>query len=342
MNNILKQFDLDETVIKHSMPNKKKKVVFDKTKDIVPPFEDYNFQADHIHMPTTKKGNKFILTIVDLATDECDFEPVPNEDSSTTLKAMKKIFKRPYLNKPYASLKTDSGKAFEGQVKDYLYNESILHSTSISGRHKQTGNIEAVNRQIVMVLNAYMNSQERRTGRTYREWDTFDLNKLRQELNKMRKKEVVQPGEPYDVKDVTDKLPMYNVNDLVHRKLDKPQDARGYFQNTENFRIGDIRFEFHPRKILQVLHYPNNIRYMLQGVPNVAYTEDELMPSEQKEEVFEVREIIGDKVMSGKKYYKVWWNGELKRQATWELETNLIEDGLEEYIEFYNDKKKKR
>jgi hypothetical protein len=290
-------------------------------------------------MPETRKGNKFILTIVDLATDEIDFEPVPDEDSETTLKAMKKIFRRPYLNKPYASIKTDSGNAFEGEVKDYLYDESILHSNSISGRHKQTGNVEAGNRQIVMILNAYMNTQERRLGKVYKEWDTFDLNKLRKELNKMRKKEVKEEGEPYTPSDITDKIPEFTVGDLVHRKLDKPQDARGYFQNTENFRVGDIRYEFHPRAITEVLHYPRNIRYMLKGVPKVAYTEDELLPSEQEQETFEVREIIDEKMINKVKHYKVWWYGELKKQATWEPETQLIEDDLGDYIEFYKKKK---
>jgi hypothetical protein len=246
------------------------------------------------------------------------------------------IFKRPYLNKPYASIRTDSGTEFKSEVGQYLYKESILHRPGISGRHKQTGNVEMANNQISTILNAYMNSVERKTGSPYKEW-TDIIDKIRPMLNKMRKKEIKETP----MKEITDDHePKFNIGDLVYRKLDKPQDARGYNQNTENFRTGDIRWEFTARAIEQIFYYPNNIRYQLNGLKNVSFTEDELIEADEEEETHTVREIIGQKMIKKKRHYLVWWLGELKREATYEPEIQLLEDGLKDYIDFYKKKYK--
>ena len=55
-------------------------------------------------------------------------------------------------------------------------------------------------------------------------------------------------------------------------------------------------------------------------------------------EKVKVRKIIGSKTEKKKKYYLVHWKGELKKDATWELESNLLEDGLEEYIKEFKKK----
>ena len=187
MNTILKNLNIDPKIIKHSkiiVKNPK----FDKVKYSIPSKEDYNFQMDYLELPETKLGFNRLLVMVDLATDELDFQETKNKDANTTLKAMKAIFKRPYLNKPYASIRIDSGTEFKSEVGRYLYKEPILHRPGISARHKQTGNVEMANNQISTILNAYMNSVERETGSPYKEW-TDIIDKIRPMLNKMRKKE---------------------------------------------------------------------------------------------------------------------------------------------------------
>jgi len=332
MNKLLQNFDIDKTIVKHTKPIKKKSIINDHIADVIPPYEDYNFQADHLNLPTTKAGYKYLLTVCDLATKECDFEPVKSQSADETLRAFKSIIKRPYLNKPYASLRTDAGTAFKNNFAKWLYNESILHSVSGTARHKQTGSIEALNRQISMVLNAYMNSKERKTGRVFREW-TEIIPKLRAELNKVRKKPLRLID---DIKLATDRDPRFKVGDMVYYKLDRPQDARGYFiDNSNTFRVGDVRLSLIPKKITQVLLYPNNIRYLLEGSKNIAYTEDELRIAEVQEDVAEVKKIIDDKKIKGKKWYRVWFLGDLKKNAVWLPEDQLQEDGLQDYIDFY-------
>ena len=218
MNSILEALDIDPKILKHTTGGGKK-VKFDSVKDSIPMKADYNFQMDYLELPTTKEGYNRLLVMVDLATDEVDFEPTKNKDSKTTLKAMQAIFKRPHLNKPYASIRTDGGSEFKADVGKYLYNQSILHRPGISGRHKQTGNVEMANKQISVILNAYMNNIEHKTRKVYKEW-TDIIAKIRPLMNKARKKKLITKPIP----EITDAMPKYDKGDLVYRKLDKPQN----------------------------------------------------------------------------------------------------------------------
>ena len=103
-----------------------------------------------------------------------------------------------------------------------------------------------------------------------------------------------------------------------------------------------MRWEFLPRSVEQIFYHPNNIRYQISGLKNVSYTEDELIEADEEEELFNIREIIGHKMIKKKLNYRVWWSGELKSQASWEPATKLIEDGLEDYIDFYKEKNKNK
>ena len=49
-------------------------------------------------------------------------------------------------------------------------------------------------------------------------------------------------------------------------------------QNTNNFRMQDLRLEKKKRKVFEVLYYsgPNPYRYLIEGLPNASYTEQEL------------------------------------------------------------------
>ena len=338
---MFEKLGINKKVIDHTKTFKKPKN--ENVKTIIPPKEDYNFQMDFLELPKTKQGYNRLLVMVDLATDEVDFEPTKSKTAESALKAMKAIFQRPYLNKPYASIKTDSGTEWLGVVRDYLYNESILHSTSEPGRHKQTGNVESANRQISTVLNMYMNSKtiEKDAGE-YNEW-TDILPQLRKEINIFRKKPLQK--NKLDYISTTYNEPVFKAVDYVYRKLDRPQDARGFLQPTEKKRAGDITLDFIPRRIVKVLDYPRNVRYMLYGLPHVSYTKEELVLTTDRvveDDYQEIRKIIDTKLIKKKRFYLVWWNGERKSQATWEPETQLLDDDLADYIEFYKQESKKK
>ena len=130
-----------------------------------------------------------------------------------------------------------------------------------------------------------------------------------------------------------------------------PVDKFGNRLHNTKFRQGDNRYETNkPTKVVQVLAYssPNPWRYILNGLPNVSYAEAELLPaSNETEEKFIVRKIIDKKSEKKIIYYLVWFKKSLKKDATWEPRSKLLEDNLDEYIKQYEDdikekRKKKR
>jgi len=123
---------------------------------------------------------------------------------------------------------------------------------------------------------------------------------------------------------------------LVYRKLDHVEDAIGNKQNTEKYREGDYRIDRQPRKIKQVFVYDGDqtFRYQLEGLKNVSYAEWELKSAKEEEELFEVRKILKKRKV-GKSYeYLTWYWGELKKNSSWQPESELkkyVPDMIKEF-----------
>lgn len=300
-------------------PKKQKK--FNKVKDNIPLAEDYNFEADLLFLPTAKFGYKYLLIIVDLATDEFDIEPLKNKTADGVLKATKKIFERQYLNIPYASIRTDPGTEFKGEFDQFFKKHNVMHKFSLKDRHKQMANAESLNKQLGLLINAYLNAVDEKRGKTSKDWLNV-IPKIRDELNKIRKKDLhlsedksarddnrlpkdwkthnyavwnpfdKKPGKEItkiksfddidfnDIKGKKEKMaqPKFKVGDMVHRALDRPENAFGEKQHG-GFRVGDYRWEKKPREIKQVVLYAGHVkyRYLLDGIKNASYSELELM-----------------------------------------------------------------
>jgi hypothetical protein len=330
---IIKDLDIDEYL---TAPIRKEKV-FTTVKSQIPLIEDYNFMADLLYLPDDN-GFKYCLVVVDLASDEFDIEQIKDKESSTILKALKTMFERDFIKKPYASIKTDSGSEFKGIFHKYLYDESIYHSIALTGRHKQMSNVESLNKQLGRIFNGYMNMMELRTHKAYTNW-TKIINFVRKRLNKARKKKL--PKYPFKVHMDIFRGPLestYKVGDIIYRKLETPENALGQKLKGPNFRMGDFRFDTIPRKIKKVLEYSGKIpyRYILDGFENVSYTAKELKKSLEKEEEWEVRKLIGKKTIKGKIYYLVWWKGYLKKDSTWEPKSELIKT-IKDMVNSYHD-----
>jgi hypothetical protein len=279
---------------------------FNQVKDNIPLIADANMMADILYLPEDKNGFKFLFVIVDLATDEFDIEPIKDKNPVTVLAAMKKCFKRSYIKKPEYSLKTDGGPEFKGVFHKYLYDESILHKTSMPYRHNSLANVESLNKQLGRLFNGYMNKQEEKTGKVFKDW-TNVIATVRKDLNKYRKKVLPKHPErevfatPNDYRTIetaktvkqkngktkieTTKInsliePKYKVGQHVYRALDAPKNALGKNQNTKNFRMGDYTYDSEPREITQIFTMGGKgplYRYYLDGLPNVSYTERQLM-----------------------------------------------------------------
>jgi hypothetical protein len=321
MDQLIKDLDIDET---HSKAIKKVRY-FSKVKDNIPLLEDYNFMADLLFLPLTKEKYRYCLVMVDLATDEFDIEPIKSKHSDVVLLAMKAIFKRKHLNKPFASIRTDGGAEFLKDVTKFLYNENILHKQGLPGRHTQVANVESLNRTLGRLFNGYMNSIENKTGIVYREW-TDVIDKVRSGLNKIRKKEPKAIDHIYPIPD-TSKRNKYEANDMVFRRLDQPRNSLNEKLNGDKFREGDMKYDVVPRKIKQVLYYSGKVpyRYLLKGISNVSYAEHELKKADDVEdEVFEVKQVLDRRFFDKEIHYKIWFYDEKKTEAGWYGKSEMI------------------
>ena len=328
--------NIDESYTK-PVKNEKKFTKFDS---IAPQMKNFNHQADILILPKTKDNFIGLLVVKDIGTHSFDIEPIKNKESKTILEALQTIYKRGVLNEPKYSLSSDDGGEFKGVVAKWLYDNSIFHKIASSNRHSQQAVVEKQNDILSRLLNGYMNAKEEQTGKPYNEW-TDILSIVRKKLNKLQTRD-----EKNWIKDVpafkTDSRPLYEVGETVYYKSDYPINALGKKQPTMNFRTGDYRWNIsEPRKIVKVLYYPSpiNYRYLLEGRPNVSYTEAQLKPAlNTAESKYEVKEIIGKKIIKGKVHYLVWWKGYLKKDATFEPKQNLIDDGLQLMIDEYESK----
>lgn len=305
---------------------------YTKVKDVAFPFEDYNFMADLLILPKTKKGNRYLLVVVDLATNEFDFQEMKTKTPKAVLDAYMKMIKRPYINKAEASIRVDDGSEFKGVFERFLYDESILKRTAMPNRKTQMANVERLNGELGRIINGFMNTKELKTNKKFVEWDNVAfLNKVREKLNDFRK---VQPRALNTMKHKPLGKSKYKVGDVVQYRLDTPEDALGNKQPTSNFRKGDRRFSIVGRKIKQVLKFPKMYRYILSSIPNVSYTEQQLRPMKDVEK-FVVKKLLDKKKIKGRVHYLVWWKNYKKSEATWESATTLKKE-VPELIKAFN------
>ena len=78
-------------------------------------------------------------------------------------------------------------------------------------------------------------------------------------------------------------------------------------------------------------------RYMLSGISDASFSENQLMRSQFKTERYKVKSIIDDRMNGNKKEYLVWWVGYKKKESTWEPRANLIKDGLKKMLDEYDE-----
>lgn len=294
---LLSKLNINETFNK-TIPKPK---TYNKVKDNIPLVADYNMMADLLFLPTAKFGYKYLFVIVDLASDAFDIEPIKNKEPATVLKAMKKCFTRDYINEPEYTLKTDSGTEFKGVFQKYLYDESILHKVAPAGRHTSMGNVESLNRQLGRLIMGYLNSNEEKAGKRRVDWlDAIDT--IREELNEIRLKKLPKNINEHEYPIQEDLLEVkskskqktyrrieskFKVGQHVYRYLDHPEDALGKKQNTAQRRQGDFNWDRTSRKIRYVITMGGRgplYRYVLKGLNNVSFTEQQLKLANKSED----------------------------------------------------------
>ena len=150
-----------------------------------------------------------------------------------------------------------------------------------------------------------MNTIEMKTGKPYTNW-VHILPILRTELNKALYVKAKYTDKTIHKEPITpidfSVEPKYKVGDIVYRQLDYPQNTLGHKQPTSKFRMGDMRYDKIPKKITQILYYNGKIpyRYMLDGIKQASFTENQLMRANEEEQKWKVKKIIGHKKIKNK------------------------------------------
>lgn len=305
----------------------------------VVPEADWNYMSDLLQLPTTSKGYKWLLVVVDLATNLFDIQEMKNKEANTTLTAFKQIIKRGILKLPEISLKTDNGTEFKGAFHKYLIDHKIFHKYSMPYRHQQQSPVEGLNATIARILMTYLNDKSVEMGEDYYNWDDI-LDLIREEVNEYRKRDMSKLKE-YQAKryfNVTEAgEPEYNIGDYVHWRIDRPTDILGNPINDNRFRKGDRIYSIETRKIVDILYYPSKpfYRYKLHDMLHVSFSASQLKPSEQEGDFYEVKKILNIRTVDGEKFALVWWKGYKKDESSWVECEQLIEDGLGDTITEY-------
>jgi hypothetical protein len=338
MKKLINNLKLDET---YNKPLKKETKI-SHLDDNIPHKSGYNFMMDILILPKTKKGYSMLLVCVDLWSKSFDIEPLKNKDAKTVLNAFKEMINRPYIkftNKSY-SLVVDNDGAFKGEFQNYLYNQNVYKKTTEPYRHKTMGLVEAYNKQIGRVLNLYMNQKEKEFQKPYNEW-TDIIDYVRTEYNKERLREDGNPRtDIYKSYDLLTK-PKFQENDIVYVKSEIPLNALGKKQeDLMRFRVGDYRFIEVPKRIVKVIPFRGDVkfRYIVEGKPNVSYTEDELIKVDEKETKYIFEKIIGMKTINKVKKLLIKWKGYKIDEATYENYDDIKKDlGPIVFNEMYED-----
>ena len=272
---LIKKVGVDESHMKNV------KVVADSFERNSYPQGGYNFMMDLVHFPIDEKKRRYLLVILDLWSRQFDIEALTSKSAASVMDGFQKILKRKYINLDnMVSIKSDDGSEFKGLFKNYFKMESILHTITLPGRHKQLQPIDSLIKLLSRFFNGYMVAQEVKTGKINRDW-TVIIDTIRRRLNMIRFRADGDPQnlDVYKIRE-SDKSslyaePKFKIGDMVYRKLNRPEDSFGKVQ-AGYFRSGDYKFSRGTHEIKRIYRYPNNIRYELKGYKNVAYTETEI------------------------------------------------------------------
>ena len=248
-------------------------------------------QADVIYMAEDEKtGNKYIVTVLDVATRKMDMEAMQGRTANHVIEAFQTIFKRKYISEDIETLYTDPGVEFKNKhFKEYIESLGIDLRFAMTARKQQMQPIEGLNNIVTKVLGTKMTTEELDTEGVYNNWTQF-LPEIVKVLN--AKENLKTPsikgifGEPKaTAKEIENIL---KIGEVVHVRLQAPKDhlpdENGNYQKLwgYNFRNGDIRWEKEPTRISRVIIVPNQpIRYMVEKYNNVSFIRKEILVTDE-------------------------------------------------------------
>ena len=282
--------------------------------------KNYNFMMDLLMLPMTKQKYRYLLVVVDLASNNFDMQELKEKTPDAVLDGYQKIIKRPYIKLAKGSIRTDSGTEFKAIFHKFVEDNNIYHRVASPNRHKQMGVVENLNKTLAKLLMGYIVHVEEKTKKIFNEWvDVLPI--IRKDLNKLREVKLDKD----DIMAFTDIFTpqKFRIGDYVYEKLDVPEDALGKKQNTNNVRSGDYTYSRHAKRIVHVSYMNDDPphRYILEGKGNVSYSDNELIKKETTKRM--IKQILFREIIQGEPHCMVWMEGEIKRKAVYEPEKDI-------------------
>ena len=297
--------------------------------------KNYVQQADLLFLPEDQ-GYRYALVVVDVANKKADAEPIKDKQPKTVEKAMKKIWARPYINKPKAFLQVDDGTEFKGVFTKFIEDNNIVLMRGKPGRSRSLAVAEHINLVIGKSIMLKQTNDELAEEEENTEW-VDELPTIVRVYNKFIDKQEekrIQLSKPSRqrkmykaMKNIEVPDDLLEVGQKVYIPLDKPQNIKNK-RLAGAFRAGDLRYEPKPREITDVL-LGSPTAYHVQGLPTTVYTREMLLLDEGKQaiptkEKYTVEKIVGKRKRNNRIEYKIKWLNYPASENTWEERKELI------------------
>ena len=294
----------------------------------IPPGNVY--QCDILYMPSEneKTNVMYALVIVDPSSGITDAEPLTELNSTETLKALKKIFKRGILKMPKFKIQTDGGPEFKKEFRKYLNEQGVIVRYGKAGRSRSQAFVESRNKELAKCLFMLMTSKELLTSQINKEWTSYLPHAVKY-LNRNMKKSRILSEKFAANKDqeinIDDKTIILDEGTKVRVILDKPRSVLMKQLSGYHFRATDIRFDPQIRTVSKIILQPNQpVLYNVDSKNYPAYTFNQLLLVSDNEEAppaslvkrkdlntdtYTINKIIEYKVVGKKKQYLVSFKG---------------------------------
>lgn len=279
----------------------------------------------------TKKGNKWIINVIDMFSKKAWSRPMKNKGAKTVAEAMESMLKE---TGTVSVLRSDNGKEFLNKdFEKVLKKAGLKHVTSRSYTPQSQGGVERFNGTLKSMIEKLITSGKR-------QWDNH-LSSLIENYNdsvhtatKMTPNDAEQKSNRRKVRKrikkarknikVTNQQEEINVGDRVRIVLDKNATNVKSGPNYST-RIYVVSSKTKPRK------KSTATQYFLKGFKSVLYATDLYkVPANtvttERQQKYEVSKIVDKRTRDGIVQYRVRWKGYRAADDTWETEGQLIED----------------
>jgi hypothetical protein len=289
-----------------------------------------NYQADLVDMQQFARQNdsmRYILTIIDIFRKKAWAVPIKNKQAKTVTSAMESVIR---TNTPI-KLQTDKGKEFDNLPFKKLMDKYHINFFTSNNKDIKCSIIERFNRTLKNKLHRHFTKSGKR-----RYVDV--LNHLLQGYNNSYHRSIKMT--PNQVNESNEREVFLNLYGFVSkrellRKLKKPVLKIGD-KVRQKYYLGPLDRGYYPNwtdRVYTVHKSVKNINKPLYFVKNSSgeVVKQRFYPEEvqkiKENNIFRVEKVIAEKLVGGKKFFKVKWLNYPSSESSWIESSELFNVG---------------